>query len=474
MDPTAAEIAGFSNVGQVAAWAGLRGAVDDAATEAGSLLLHLDIQGTEHYRVLAAYSREDWEHLINAWRQDDKEPSPGSLARARLLGRAARLAANVPDAPPTATVVTATAPEPGPVTSTAVALPTRQLKYSLIVNQASDESRPVLGLTEIAEAYRRYEDKLGAQPPPHEECTAEQLSAVHALLADGVPPYVDMAVWGPFGNRLMRKLVLTGLQLMPNGTLEKIELKGPPTFEKWLESYRLLKTALISFEAVSPAKLDRYADLLTRYVQRYSPAVWHIIYQADVRTRLEHMERLRRLGQKAATDATAAGGAHPFDRLKPWEWVWGAAVDDSSWWRVELEEPALLVLTRTSSLARVIDHDADVEGGTGGAPTRRTRTTAPPRREQERRSKVHRVSDGLYTANRADTKLCSAYQKGECDMRPGRCPRGHGAHQCTKCLGQHPSKDCSQAPKQPSQPWWERDGGPPKGKGRGKGRGKRR
>ena len=51
-----------------------------------------------------------------------------------------------------------------------------------------------------------------------------------------------------------------------------------------------------------------------------------MIYQADVRARLEHTERLRHVGAEELEAAIRAGGAHKSDKKKPWEWVWDKLV----------------------------------------------------------------------------------------------------------------------------------------------------
>eukprot|EP00971_Amphidinium_carterae_P003784 74911-Amphidinium_carterae.1 len=45
-------------------------------------------------------------------------------------------------------------------------------------------------------------------------------------------------------------------------------------------SFKLLKIALMSFGAVSPARLDRYAEYVSQLVARF-PDHWALIYSAD-------------------------------------------------------------------------------------------------------------------------------------------------------------------------------------------------
>eukprot|EP00971_Amphidinium_carterae_P294964 5857002-Amphidinium_carterae.1 len=90
---------------------------------------------------------------------------------------------------------------------------------------------------------------MGAHPVPQEEVTADQLTAIKALLDEGLPPYVDMAVWRPYGLRMQKKIAFHTAMLTPGGSLRRTELRGPSNFSEWQESFRLLKTALISLRA---------------------------------------------------------------------------------------------------------------------------------------------------------------------------------------------------------------------------------
>ena len=73
----------------------------------------------------------------------------------------------------------------------------RTAKVSLILNQGSDEALPVLGADKIADFYSTYKRVYGLQPPPGQDCTAEQLSCIHHRLSVGVPPYADFSIFGP-------------------------------------------------------------------------------------------------------------------------------------------------------------------------------------------------------------------------------------------------------------------------------------
>ena len=87
--------------------------------------------------------------------------------------------------------------------------------------------------------------------------------------------------------------------------------------------------------------MDAYSRLFGRYMSRYGAASWFQMYQAYVRCRSEHMERIRRRGEEELAVAKAAGHVHALDVSRPWDWVWAEVARDLEFWRIELEEPAL-------------------------------------------------------------------------------------------------------------------------------------
>ena len=223
-------------------------------------------------------------------------------------------------------------------------------------------------------------------------------------------------------------------------------------------------------DQISPARLDNYEKNIRSYVERYGDSCWAIIYQADVRARLEHSERMRRQGEDDHQKATNLGMPHDYDSAKPWEYVWNALVEDQRFWRKEVEEPCLLVKAKSAAIQTMVEADAPI-GRDSLALTSalETNSLAPKRRRVQER--MHKIGeDGLLTHNRRGTQLCEGYQKGECkDATPdGSCKRNPAfRHQCAKCLSpMHGASQCpTSAPKLPRANH---------GKGRGKSAGKRK
>ena len=153
------------------------------------------------------------------------------------------------------------------------------------------------------------------EPTDDRECTHGQLTGLKKLLDSDVAPYVDFAVWRPHGLRVERKLKFQGLRFGKDGELVNVEIHGPPNVDVWMESFMLMRTGLISFEAVSLGRLEAYSDKINHYADRYGPEVWALLYQADVRCRSEYMGRtLSRLIRQHSVD-TSAGRPSSFETI---------------------------------------------------------------------------------------------------------------------------------------------------------------
>ena len=142
---------------------------------------------------------------------------------------------------------------------------------------------------------------------------------------------------------------------------------------------------------------------------------------------------------KAAMDA---GALHDFEPTRPWEWVWAQTTLGAPFWRRELEEPCLLVLSKPSSLGALIDGDAAIDRAQAQAASSRSplpRRSGPGRPKESPRGrveKVHKVSGDTYDTNRSGSSFCGEWLAGNCSEAPGRCPANRArVHQCNKCLG---------------------------------------
>ena len=74
----------------------------------------------------------------------------------------------------------------------------------------------------------------------------------------GVVPYADFGLFGPYGNRMLEKVKLTGARLMPDGTVRTIEINGPASYALWSASWQIYQNTLIMLDAVDLRKLVAY------------------------------------------------------------------------------------------------------------------------------------------------------------------------------------------------------------------------
>ena len=327
-------------------------------------------------------------------------------------------------------------------------------KLSATIDQHADGEAPKLSAEEISRAFQRYADKLGGAPSADHEPTVEQLSALHFVVHKAQsPPYVDFAVFGPHAIRMVRKLKMSGLILNPSGELFRTELSGPMDYEQWEACYNVFRCALVMLNIASPSAADAYRDHVRQYATRYTSVCWPLIYQADTRARRELLVRLQRrlVAERARSpDPTA----HPYDPQMPWDHVLRSVGDEFSFWKKELEDPAMMILMRAKSTSEEVSGEAPVARtaadhistpqASGSAPN----LAGPPAAKKRRSAHVSqsqrfysRGPDGNWTTNRKGAQLCGKFQLGECNVLP--CPvNSRNAHQCARCLGNHPAKDC--------------------------------
>ncbi|CAK0822753.1 unnamed protein product [Prorocentrum cordatum] len=334
------------------------------------------------------------------------------------------------------------------------------VKLSQVLDQVSDATVSLVGREIIKNFCTSYRQIFRKDPAEHNDVTEEHIIAVHHKLDADQNPYADFSVWRPFGNRFHRKQKFKGLQLQHNGTFKEVELYGPPTHQEGAMSYELLVTALIGFQAVSLGDLLDYGARIKEFHDQYGPKCRLVIYQADVRCRLEHMGRLKR---NLCDDELAA---------QPWTHVWRKAVADTDFWNRELDKRATLIMAEAASLSGMVAGDAPASSrgddtvaapiianamGTprGEAPKRPALPPPgyPRPAKQAKGPKQHTVVNGEYPTNRAGITLCRNFQSNSCDSGIGTiCPRDRSrAHQCSKCLSPgHGPSTCALAHREPA------------------------
>ena len=76
--------------------------------------------------------------------------------------------------------------------------------------------------------------------------------------------------------------------------LVKVEINGPATYSMWRASYIVYMNCLVMLDAVDLGKLLAYMRKQDSYYEKYGSRVWAFQYQTEVRTRSEHLLRVRR------------------------------------------------------------------------------------------------------------------------------------------------------------------------------------
>jgi len=504
VEPTNDELLDMVTLGKACDWAELPhreaspGSDVAPPSPRGSLLSLLGAKESMHPRVIGGIQPDEFKDYVKEWKVGGVTPSPVLRSCAGLLGTACRLACGVQKR--RADIVTEAhdykekqlkelelqtllAQAQGPGSAAHHPAGSKRIKLATIVDQQNDAEADELSEMDVAAAYQRYRTSQGADPRPEEDLTKDQLAGLSCLYKSGSPPYVDLAVWGPYGRRLQKRLKMTGLIMGANGKLEQQQLYGPPNVDEWVAGWTVFKTGSIMLGHMTPATCDHWSKMVLNYAKMYGPSVWPLIYQSEVRARLEHMDRVRRIGALEADEAVAQGKTHGYDAKCPWDWALRKTADDVLWWRRELEDVAMLVKVEISSLRESLGVDAMVCGSSSSQVTSRTslpppalpppaRDHPPAKRQRIANVNKHHSTDteGNLVSNRRGTPLCQGFQTGACPYNRGtvRCPKNRDqAHQCARCLAPaHGSK-------------WPRDchndiaNAPPVKDGKGKGKSKK-
>jgi hypothetical protein len=171
--------------------------------------------------------------------------------------------------------------------------------------------------------------------------------------------------------------------------------------------------------------------------------------------------------------------------------AWTKCLEETAWWKREVEDPCMLLLTKTASLGVLIGEDALIErpggasgvsgadgareAGAGVRPRPGTGGTGEGLRTPPKK-KHHNVQGGQYTTNRSNVPLCPDFQLDGCQAKVnniGRCQKG--SHQCGRCLSKDHGAGACTKPEPPDMKFdrggKKGGGGGKKGKGRGKGGG---
>ena len=168
----------------------------------------------------------------------------------------------------------------------------RKRKLSAVIDQAADTEVSVMAEASVRDLFNRYDDQSDGAPQPHEEPTADQLSALSETLRSDSAPYTDFGVWGPFGRR-QSKLLKFSAQIFVGGELVTRMLTGPPNFTAWRACWRVFRVGMLVLGGAKAGPLDEYEERIRELSADY-PGQWGLISRADDIMRSEYWERIRR------------------------------------------------------------------------------------------------------------------------------------------------------------------------------------
>jgi len=262
----------------------------------------------------------------------------------------------------------------------------------MVMDQRFGEEITYLPNAEIQKMRARFVAAYDEPPSADIACNKEQLACLKHALDNGREPYVDMAVWGPHGTRLLKKASMSGLNIMRDGTFMNVELFGPPNIDLWSGCYDVLATGCIMLGAVRRPYLAAYKKWIIRLAAIYGPVVWHLLYQTDVRCRSELMQEVFQILLAEHNAARMSKMPSDFDPLKPWDAVWKRVLEMKDWWNDEFERPAGLINSRVMAVGSAIGGDVQIATSHQRAPAQnqqpqQQQQQQPPRPNKRKRNK---------------------------------------------------------------------------------------
>ena len=293
MDPTEGELQTITNLAEARAWCGVEGPLADA--------LHAALGQPARVREIALIPRPTWDRVVAGLQiQDGGDPrpplrvlTPVEEARLESFRRVCCLRSGRPiDLPgDPAAAAPAVAPAPFPAAGGAPAPApggpqARKLKLSAVLDPTLDAEIQPLGDAEVTGMYERYRNRYGDFPSVDADVSRDQLAALSQVLAAHAVPYADFSIFGPHGQRLLRRQTFQSYSLnVSTGEWAKKEQPGPGSFYEWYKAWRCYRTALLLLEAAEAERLDAYAEHIRGFVTQFGEEAWPFIFRQPLERR---------------------------------------------------------------------------------------------------------------------------------------------------------------------------------------------
>ncbi|CAK0796880.1 unnamed protein product [Prorocentrum cordatum] len=291
------------------------------------------------------------------------------------LQRLAELAGQTPKAwggsAPAVKAPPAAAPAQQQAPQQVVVTPTTH-EFSTVIEQGRRTTFQELSSEKVRTLCEAYDDKWGISRD-YEDCSALQLSALAAKLGLDESPWVDFAVWGPFGKRI-QKLLYFNSDVFVNGEYIKRKILGPSNFEGFRKSWQVFRTAALKLDFTKAGPVDSYLEVVRQLATLFPR--WGAIYTVVSHNMEGRWDQLREKMERAVQNGKPPDG---WDPKRPWQAVLMAAAynegSDAQWWRSHL--PCLT----SSSPAGVAATVAALEGAAQDLPLI-SAAVAPPTGKQ--------------------------------------------------------------------------------------------
>ena len=154
----------------------------------------------------------------------------------------------------------------------------RRMALNLIIKQMMTEDIEVSASNGVV-WMARYEAVygVGKRPKYHANCNNAQLGGLERLKSNDLAPYVDMAIWGPFHSRIVKKLRFMGKFINEQGIVETKEVYGPPNVTTWNACQKPMKTGFIMTDILDLGSIDEHADMINTFHSQYGDVAWLLI-----------------------------------------------------------------------------------------------------------------------------------------------------------------------------------------------------
>eukprot|EP00438_Fugacium_kawagutii_P018420 Skav227177 [mRNA] locus=scaffold1396:139548:146739:+ [translate_table: standard] len=212
------------------------------------------------------------------------------------------------------------------------------LKMSSLIDQGDDSELLPPSSSDISKWLQQYLAVMGSMPEESEEPSPNQLAGLaKRVFKDDLAPYTDFAVFGPYERKLSRSHKCRIFTPLGDGSFLQRELPGPPTYQSWVASWRVYKTACLMLGVLSISALEIYARTIEKLNTQW-PSCWGLIYAADDALRAERFDKLRR--HFIAESAFGRQVPRDWDPVHPWSCVMIYAARDDTYWSEKVHIPA--------------------------------------------------------------------------------------------------------------------------------------